>query len=87
MRIDTGAEDLRAARGEVRVALAEFRNFRRADKREVHRPEKEHKPFPWIRCVGDFGKFLAWFDGDAGFEIKIRKLVSDCYHFLLQIDQ
>src|SRR6202000_1221823 len=41
VRVGAGAEHLRVPVAEVRGAAAELRDLRRADEREVHRPEED----------------------------------------------
>src|SRR5436189_99438 len=72
--VDAGAQHLRVTVLEVAVALPERGDLRRADEREVLRPEEDDLPLAGVVVVRHLLELLALLETDGRLQLERRKL-------------
>lgn len=65
---------------EVVVLAAELRNFRRADKREIHGPEEKYLPLSFVVLVGDGFELFASLTGNGSLNGEFGEFVANGDH-------
>src|SRR6185312_1614224 len=80
LTVDAHSEDLRIARLELAIELAEGGDFRRTDEGEVFRPEEHDGPLAREAVVGEGLEGMVQIARDGALELEPRKLFTDPDH-------